>query len=66
MTTSHSASAKTPDGASRCAAAQALFLDSQLVSLAVNNVAQFILTLANQKKAPEGSMAFHGEISVVP
>lgn len=35
---------------SRCAAAQALFLDSQLVSLAVNNVAQFTLTLANQRK----------------
>ena len=41
---------EVPDG--RCAAAQALFLDSQLVSLAVNNVAQFTLTLANQKKAP--------------
>lgn len=35
---------------SRCAAAQALFLDSQLVSLAVNNVALFTLTLANQRK----------------
>eukprot|EP00414_Alexandrium_minutum_P000073 CAMPEP_0113825700 /NCGR_PEP_ID=MMETSP0328-20130328/3882_1 /TAXON_ID=39455 /ORGANISM="Alexandrium minutum" /LENGTH=215 /DNA_ID=CAMNT_0000793657 /DNA_START=20 /DNA_END=664 /DNA_ORIENTATION=- /assembly_acc=CAM_ASM_000350 len=35
---------------SRCPAAQQLFMDSQLVSLAVNNVAQFTLTLANQKK----------------
>eukprot|EP00929_Paragymnodinium_shiwhaense_P026575 TRINITY_DN15789_c0_g1_i1.p1 TRINITY_DN15789_c0_g1~~TRINITY_DN15789_c0_g1_i1.p1 ORF type:complete len:343 (+),score=60.45 TRINITY_DN15789_c0_g1_i1:127-1155(+) len=33
-----------------CPAAQWLFMDSQLVSLAVNNVAQFTLTLANQKK----------------
>eukprot|EP00438_Fugacium_kawagutii_P033000 Skav236192 [mRNA] locus=scaffold3111:162600:168595:+ [translate_table: standard] len=38
------------DLVSRSAAAQALFLDSQLVSLAVNNVAQFTLTLANQRK----------------
>jgi len=38
------------DLVSRCPAAQMLFMDSQLVSLAVNNVAQFTLTLANQKK----------------
>jgi len=35
---------------STCPAAKWLFMDSQLVSLAVNNVAQFTLTLANQKK----------------
>jgi len=35
---------------SACPAAKWLFMDSQLVSLAVNNVAQFTLTLANQKK----------------
>mmetsp|Transcript_60875 Transcript_60875/g.145091 ORF Transcript_60875/g.145091 Transcript_60875/m.145091 type:complete len:343 (-) Transcript_60875:38-1066(-) len=33
-----------------CPAARALFMDSQLVSLAVNNVAQFTLTLANQRR----------------
>jgi len=38
------------DLVSNCPAAKMLFLDSQLVSLAVNNVAQFTLTLANQKK----------------
>jgi len=38
------------DMVSACPAAKMLFLDSQLVSLAVNNVAQFTLTLANQKK----------------
>lgn len=38
------------DMVSTCPAARLLFLDSQLVSLAVNNVAQFTLTLANQKK----------------
>eukprot|EP00439_Symbiodinium_sp_Y106_P042939 s3830_g5.t1 len=44
---------------SRCAAAQALFLDSQLVSLAVNNVAQFTLTLANQKKVANIQTLFY-------
>lgn len=38
------------DMVSQCSAAKWLFMDSQLVSLAVNNVAQFTLTLANQKK----------------
>jgi len=38
------------DLVSRCPAARMLFLDSQLVSLAVNNVAQFTLTLSNQNK----------------
>mmetsp|Transcript_122562 Transcript_122562/g.318625 ORF Transcript_122562/g.318625 Transcript_122562/m.318625 type:complete len:352 (-) Transcript_122562:158-1213(-) len=38
------------DLVSSCPAAKMLFMDSQLVSLAVNNVAQFTLTLANQKK----------------
>ncbi|OLP92778.1 hypothetical protein AK812_SmicGene25365 [Symbiodinium microadriaticum] len=44
---------------SRCVAAQALFLDSQLVSLAVNNVAQFTLTLANQKKVANIQTLFY-------
>lgn len=38
------------DMVSQCSAAKWLFMDSQLVSLAVNNVAQFTLTLANQNK----------------
>ncbi|CAJ1351484.1 unnamed protein product [Effrenium voratum] len=44
---------------SRCPAAQALFMDSQLVSLAVNNVAQFTLTLANQKKVANIAPLFY-------
>merc|ERR1712039_288334 len=38
------------DLVSNCPAAKMLFMDSQLVSLAANNVAQFTLTLANQRK----------------
>lgn len=47
------------DLVSRCTAAQNLFLDSQLVSLAVNNVAQFTLTLANQKKVANIAPLFY-------
>jgi hypothetical protein len=43
---------------SGCAAAKALFLDSQLMSLAVNNVAQFTLTLANQRVVKDISGLF--------
>lgn len=44
---------------SSCPAAQMLFMDSQLVSLAVNNVAQFTLTLANQKKVEQIKPLFY-------
>lgn len=47
------------DLVSTCPAARALFMDSQLVSLAVNNVAQFTLTLANQKKVREIKPLFY-------
>lgn len=43
---------------SACPAAQALFMDSQLMSLAVNNVAQFTLTLSNQKVVKDISGLF--------
>jgi len=45
---------------SQCSAARMLFMDSQLVSLAVNNVAQFTLTLASQKKVKEITPLFYG------
>jgi len=44
---------------SACPAARSLFMDSQLVSLAVNNVAQFTLTLANQKKVKNITFLFY-------
>lgn len=47
------------DLVSKCPAAQMLFMDSQLVSLAVNNVAQFTLTLANQKKVEQIKPLFY-------
>lgn len=47
------------DIVSHCSAARSLFMDSQLVSLAVNNVAQFTLTLANQKKVSEIKTLFY-------
>jgi len=43
---------------SACPAAQALFMDSQLMSLAVNNVAQFTLTLSNQRVVKDISGLF--------
>lgn len=47
------------DLVSKFAAPRNLFMDSQLVSLAVNNVAQLTLTLANQKKVANITPLFY-------